>query len=42
MKFAPDRLDALVRAMTELAIEAFPGDNILEYRKQRDGERANK
>ena len=31
MKYSPDRMDALVWAMTELAVEANPGDNLLEY-----------
>ena len=35
MKYSPDRLDALVWALHELAIEASPGDNILEYWKQK-------
>jgi phage terminase large subunit-like protein len=39
MKYSPDRMDALVWAMTELAIEQSPGDNILEYWKQRDAEK---
>jgi phage terminase large subunit-like protein len=39
MKYSPDRLDSLVWAMTELAIETSPGDNILEYWKQRDAEK---
>jgi hypothetical protein len=29
MKYGPDRLDALVWALTEFAIEVSPGDNIL-------------
>jgi phage terminase large subunit-like protein len=40
MKYSPDRLDALVWALHELAIEQSPGDNILEYWKQRDAEAA--
>ena len=35
-KYSPDRLDALVWALHELGIEQSPGDNILEYWKQRD------
>lgn len=31
MKYSPDRLDALVWALTELALEENPGENILEY-----------
>jgi phage terminase large subunit-like protein len=38
MKFSPDRMDALVWALNELAIEQSPGDNLLEYWKQRDAE----
>lgn len=40
MKYSPDRLDALVWAIHELAIEESPGDNILEYWKQRDAEKS--
>ena len=36
MKYSPDRLDALVWAMTELAIEQSPGANIIEYLAQQD------
>jgi phage terminase large subunit-like protein len=36
MKYSPDRMDALVWAMTELAVEASPGSNILEYWAQED------
>lgn len=36
MKYSPDRLDALVWAMTELAIEQSPGTNILEYLAQEE------
>ena len=39
MKFSPDRLDALVWAMTELAIETSPGDNILEHWAREDAEK---
>lgn len=35
-KYSPDRMDALVWALTELAIEASPGENILEYYAQKD------
>ena len=38
MKFSPDRMDALVWAMTELAIENSPGSNLLEYFAQQDAE----
>lgn len=33
-KYSPDRMDALVWAMTELAVEQAPGDNIVEYLEQ--------
>lgn len=36
MKYSPDRMDALVWALTELGIETTPGDNILEYYRQQD------
>ena len=36
MKCSPDRMDALVWALTELAIEDSPGANILEYFAQED------
>jgi phage terminase large subunit-like protein len=36
MKYSPDRMDALVWALTELAIENSPGANILEYLAQED------
>lgn len=42
MKYSPDRLDALVWAMTELAIETSPGTNLLEYLAQQDVETAAK
>lgn len=37
-KYSPDRMDALVWAMTELAVEQMPGDNILEHLAQQDRE----
>jgi len=40
MKYSPDRMDALVWAMTELAIEESPGQNILEYLAQEDAKKA--
>ena len=40
MKYSPDRLDAMVWALTELAIEVNPGDNLLEYYRQKDIEDA--
>lgn len=40
MKYSPDRMDALVWALTELAVNTSPGANILEYWAQRDREAA--
>jgi phage terminase large subunit-like protein len=40
--YSPDRMDALVWAMTELAIGTSPGANILEYWDQIDAESARK
>ena len=42
MKYSPDRLDALVWAMHELAIEDSPGDNILEFYRKKDAENSKK
>lgn len=39
-KYSPDRMDALVWAMTELAIEDMPGDNIVEFLEQQAREKA--
>ena len=39
-KYSPDRMDALVWALTELAIEVLPGANILEYYGRKDREAA--
>ena len=40
MKYSPDRMDALVWALTELAVESSPGENILEYMAQKAAEAA--
>ena len=36
MQYSPDRMDALVWALTELAVEENPGDNLMEYWKRKD------
>lgn len=38
MKYSPDRLDALVWALTELALQAHPGDNIMAYWRTKQAE----
>lgn len=40
-KYSPDRMDALVWALTELAIETNPGDNIIEFLRLKDANAAN-
>lgn len=42
MGYSPDRMDALVWAMTELAIDQSPGSNIIEYLKQEEAKEAIK
>lgn len=36
MRYSPDRVDALVWALTELGVETAPGQNIQEYWKQKE------
>ncbi len=40
MKYSPDRLDAMVWAMTDLAIEARPGENVLDYYRLLDAKKS--
>src|ERR1700731_126433 len=40
--FSPDRVDALVWALTDLLVEPMPGEAILEYYRQRAREAAEK
>ena len=40
--FSPDRVDALVRALTDLLVEPTPGEAIIEYYRLRAREAAEK
>jgi hypothetical protein len=40
--FSPDRVVALVWALTDLLVEPTPGEAIIEYYRQRDREAAEK
>ena len=40
--FSPDRVDALVWALTDLLVEPMPGEAILEYYRRRGREAAEK
>ncbi len=40
--FSPDRVDALVWALTDLLVEPMPGEGIIEYYRQRAHEAAEK